>query len=254
MFIQDHLGNDYFNDFDGELVVGLRNHPNVMQNTASGVKKASGEPDFTYWVYDYTADLNLDYEVRAELLFARIKALPEGFKERVKFLEQVLIHNMEELDEYEAKQITDGLEGIMIRRAKGKYKQGRSTVKEGYLLKVKRFSHDEATIVGFEEECENTNEKEFNEVGGHTRSTVASGLIGKGMCGSFWVKSPKYDNPFKVSCGSMTHEQRREVWENQGEWINVLIRFKYFAHGMVDVPRHPLYDGVRDLADYAPEY
>ena len=38
------------------------------------------------------------------------------------------------------------------------YKQGRSTVREGYLLKVKTFLDDEATVVRFEERMHNGNE------------------------------------------------------------------------------------------------
>ena len=72
------------------------------------------------------------------------------------------IRTPEELAAYESK-ITDlGYEGLIIRDPFAPYKFGRSTVREGFLLKVKRFVDSEAVVIGIEEEMYNGNEAQTN--------------------------------------------------------------------------------------------
>jgi len=53
------------------------------------------------------------------------------------------------LETYEQKFLAQGYEGLMIRDPAGRYKQGRSTEAEGWLMKVKRFADAEAKIVDY---------------------------------------------------------------------------------------------------------
>ena len=59
----------------------------------------------------------------------------------------VTIHNAEQLTAYEEKCLADGYEGVMIRTPDSPYKCGRSTEREGWLLKIKRFEQRRAKYV-----------------------------------------------------------------------------------------------------------
>ncbi|MFM7851045.1 MAG: hypothetical protein ACKO96_03815, partial [Flammeovirgaceae bacterium] len=58
-----------------------------------------------------------------------------------------------------------GYEGVMIRGLHGPYKQGRATLKQGWLMKLKEFDDDEAVIIGYEEKMKNNNAAQVNELG-----------------------------------------------------------------------------------------
>src|SRR5690606_2631966 len=101
-FIQNYfksLPNLVLEGLDGELVVGEPNHPNVMQNTTSGVMSREGEPDFTYYVFDYWHAWNEPFSRRDTVLalfFDSMEKTIPGL--RIKHLQQVKLHTQAELD------------------------------------------------------------------------------------------------------------------------------------------------------------
>ena len=58
-----------------------------------------------------------------------------------------------------------GHEGICFRTPNSPYKQGRSTLKEQYLVKLARFIRTELKVVGFKEQFENGNPNQYNDLG-----------------------------------------------------------------------------------------
>lgn len=253
-FIQDLLGHKDLHGLDGELIVGEMNDPEVFNKTSSGVRRRTGEPDFKWIIFDDYSDHTKPFKHRIEAVKWRVESLLiDGpftcLNERLYVLPHSLIENLEQMDEYEAKMLGLGFEGIMLRGTDAAYKFGRSSVNEGGLLKVKRFVHDEAIVVGFEELMHNGNDQVINELGRTKRSSAKEGLYRSGMLGAYIVKSPKYEKEFNVSCGSMTHAERKRRWDFRAADLGNLVRFKHFPHGAKDVPRHGLYAGFRDPAD-----
>ena len=168
----------------------------------------------------------------------------------VKPLPSRLIHSLAELDEFEAEALANGFEGVMLRpAAHSVYKYGRSTLNEGLLLKVKRFTHAEAKIIGYEELMNNLNPEFKDELGRTKRTSHKDYLVRSGMIGSYIVSSPQWDKPFKVSCSAMSHAEKKERFRMFNLDLGKTIRFKYLAHGMKDVPRHGVYDGFRAEED-----
>ena len=51
-YIQSIIGNEKYNGFDGELVVGNIYDKDVFQKTTSGVMSEQGEPNFVFYVFD----------------------------------------------------------------------------------------------------------------------------------------------------------------------------------------------------------
>jgi DNA ligase-1 len=156
------------------------------------------------------------------------------------------INTVEELLKYETEVLVQGFEGVMLRSANGPYKFGRSTLKEGSLIKMKKFDDDEAIVFGFNELDKNTNEKTKDEFGYTKRSSHKEGKIGQDTLGSLDVNW----NGIHFSIGSgFTAEQRKEFWNDRNNLIGKRVKFKYFATGMKDAPRFPIFIGFRHIDD-----
>lgn len=248
-FCQDFFSDkSYLNGLDGELVVGEANHPNAMQATTSGLMSRAGCPEFTFWVFDYWTAPKLPYKARLENLQAFFQSGYGGDGARVRLLEQVLINNQEELEQYEAEQLEKGFEGVIVRAVNGLYKYGRSTAREGYLLKVKRFQDGEAVVVGFNELMRNDNEAEINVLGYIERSSHTENLTPMGVMGSLEVEDLVTGVRFSVGTG-YTMQQRSELWAVRNELVGKIVKYKHFPIGVKDAPRFPVYLGFRDPND-----
>ncbi|CAJ0901432.1 hypothetical protein R6138_04580 [Ralstonia thomasii] len=238
---------------DGELVVGSATDPNCMQNTTSGVMKRSGEPDFSFHVFDKVYPLPCEFWQRSEGVDA---ALSWGIP-RVQGVPQHMVCDLSYMDRKEAEFLAEGYEGMMIRAHDGLYKFGRSTEREGGLVKVKRFTDAEAVVVGFVEEMHNTNVATRDALGHTERSTSKAGLVGKGTLGAFVILPKGMEDFYKDKpledyprCGTgFTAVQRLAFWQQRDMFMGQVLKFKHFDHGTVDAPRHPVFLGFRAPED-----
>lgn len=231
---------------DGELIVGLPTSRTCYNESVSGVMCQAGEPNFMYHVFDMHNALG-GFHDRLSRLKNEVSSLGL-FRGRVQALHQVLLNHQADMLAYEAEQVALGYEGIILRAPDAPYKHGRSTVGEGYMLKVKRFEDSEAEIIGFEEEMFNGNEAQTNELGRTKRSTAAAGLSGKGSLGAFLVRDIKTNVEFAIGTG-LTAAQRSDYWQSQNTLLGKLIKYKFFPIGVKVAPRHPVFLGLRDRAD-----
>lgn len=226
---------------DGELM--LRDRTKTFQDVSSAVMSEDGEPDFVYNVFDFVrGDLSLAYRTRMELL----EALPVP-----EFVQKVLprmILNRSDLNLFEKKVLEQGYEGVMVRSVDGPYKCGRSTVKEGFLLKIKRFKDSEAEILGFVEQMHNANEAKKDELGHTKRSKTKAGLVGAGTLGALKVRDLKSGVEFEIGTG-FTAEQREIIWMNPLEVEKKIVKYKFQEIGVKDKPRCPVFLGFRDARD-----
>ena len=229
-----------YEHFDGELIVGSPTNPMCFRNTMSGVMSEEGEPDVTFYVFDHLEVLHERYHQRmpTDTKF--------NMKGRVKALDQVTICALSQLQQYEALALDLGYEGVILRCPNAPYKQGRSTVREGYLLKVKTFLDDEATVVRFEERMHNTNEATVSETGRTKRSSHKAGKVGRGDLGALVVSWK--GQVFSIGTG-FTDADRQHIWDNQNKYLGALVKFKYFPVGGYEAPRHPVFAGFRDRRD-----
>lgn len=244
-YVQLVLARQCYIGLDGELTIGSINAPDVYNRT-QGVMKIDGSPDFQFNVFDHRLICHATYERRRS--YAE-QVVADAREERIVMLDQTCIESMEEFDYMEETFTEDGFEGMMVRQNDPAYKFGRSSPKHGGLLKVKRFAHAEATIIGFKELMHNGNVAEVNELGRTKRSSAKEGLIGGAMMGAYICESPDYVGPFDISCGSMDWATRAAAWVNRENDRGRLTRFKHLPHGAKDKPRHGLFDGFRDPID-----
>jgi len=224
---------------DGELMVNGQTFNQIQ----SSVMTEGGAPNIEYWVFDYVkSSLKTPYEQRMKDLSALalppfcIKVIPK------------LINNVNELMICEAECLAAGYEGVMIRSPGSPYKCGRSTAREGYLLKIKRFKDSEAVVLDLKERMHNANEAEIDELGHTKRSSHKANLIPDGTLGKFVVRDLTSGIEFDIGTG-MDDALRQEVWDNKKNYIDKIVKYKYQEAGMKDKPRFPVFLGFRDPRD-----
>lgn len=242
MFIQSLLKS--YHGLDGELIVGHPTHPNVFQLTTSGVMSIEGTPNVCLYVFDcWYAEGGIDTRYNEVLKITR-----NSSKADIEVVPQIIINSLEELYKFEEDCLEKGYEGVMLRYPNAPYKNGRSTIKEGALLKLKRFSDSEAYILGMEPLLRNHNEPTKNALGHTERSSHICNKTADDLLGALNVKDIHTGIEFSIGSG-FTEEQRREIWNKQVELIGSIVKYKYFEVGVKDKPRFPIFLGFRDKRD-----
>ena len=240
---------------DGELTVGPICGKHVYNETVSGVMSEDGDPTFMFNLFDVFDVPTLPYSERYRILNQRVSRLREKMPIsgcHISILGNQLLSNLVELNSYEQRMIEMGFEGIMIRDLSSPYKYGRSTPREGFLSKIKRFKDAEAKIIGFEEKLSNSNEAKINERGLSERSSHKENMIPANTLGSLVVeiinKKLFHISTFNIGSG-FDDELRKHIWDHREEFLGKIIVFKYQPSGVLDRPRFPIYKGLRSEMD-----
>ena len=230
---------------DGELVVVGEE----FSGTSSGVMSRDGEPNFQFQIFDYVKDdLNKPFSQRlVDLRQLKLDGVLPSF---CVIVEQFLISGPNELAAFEDTIVAQGHEGIMVRKPDSPYKCGRSSFKEGYLIKIKRFVDSEAEIIGFEERFRNENEATLDELGHTKRSSSKDGLVPANTLGTILVRDIYDGREFGIGTGKgLDDNLRKTIWENKDKYIGKLVKYRYQEVGTKDLPRIPSFQGFRDESD-----
>lgn len=241
-YVQKLFGRQELNGLDGELIVGLPTAKDVFQQTSSGVMSIEGEPEVMFHVFDDFLETG-GFQRRLHTAMRRIK--------KAKCCEPVehhLVGDAAQLNSWEEDYLALGYEGVMLRSLDGPYKHGRSTAKEGYLLKVKRFEDSEARVIGYSELMHNANEAKRNELGQLERSSHKAGKVGKQTLGALLVKDLKTNVEFDIGTG-FTAEQRQLLWAMGDNLMGKIVKYKSQPTGVKEKPRFPVFLGFRDTVD-----
>ena len=230
---------------DGEWMEGNPTDFDVYNRTQSFVMSESKfSPDLHLYAFDYANPEwhGLDYLVRLEELKRLLTGHPY-----VTIVEQRLLKNQAEVLEFENECLEAGFEGIMLRTPGGRYKTNRATINEGIIYKLKRFEDAEGVVVGFVERNINNNAQTTDERGYAKRSSHQANKQAAGTLGKFKVEFQ--GQIINVGPGTFKHVELQEIWDNQDTYLQRLLKFKYFAHGVKDQPRHARARGWRDPID-----
>jgi DNA ligase-1 len=216
--------------------------------------KASAINHISYWVFDSTLNPTRGYLERYQSVLAQALGFlhtKHSFGHlHVHRLPYERIETLEALRDYEELCLAAGFEGVIVRLPNSPYKYGRSTIRQMYLGKLKRFLDAEARIVDFEEQLENTNEPTKDAKGETQRSQARSGLKGKNTLGVLVCDHPRF-GLIRIGTGKgLDQKLRQEIWDNPENYRGRLAKFKYFPIGMQDkTPRFPIFLGFRDPDD-----
>jgi len=227
---------------DGELMLALPGNFNEVQ---SAVMSVEGEPAFTFCVFDWHG--TEAFEMR---LARATNKLIELQHPQLDIVPHRTIKSPEELLALEVEWLGLGFEGVMLRCPNGPYKSGRSTEREGYLLKLKRFEDEEATVVGVVERMHNENEATTNELGLTKRSSAKAGKRPAGDLGALACVT---DDGAEFELGSgFTEQQRKELWAH-GNLEGSRVKFKHQpdpgGRQPGQAPRFPVFLGFRSDID-----
>lgn len=245
--VQALFGRAEFEGLDGELIVGDSFDPECYNRTVSGVMSRDGEPDVWFHVFDDLSAAPGAFEARSHQVMARTLNAAGA---RVFHVEHCLIHYPAVLSAYESAIVDMGFEGIMLRSVDGPYKFGRSTLREGYLLKVKRFRDDDAEIIGVEELMHNDNAATVDELGHTKRSSHKANQRGAGTLGALIARDLESGIEFKVGTG-FDAATRAELWlmHEIGVLAGKVFKYRHQPAGRVEKPRFPSWIGFRHAAD-----
>jgi DNA ligase-1 len=239
-YIQSVFASGVYDGLDGEIIVGPPNATDVFRVTNSAVMSRDGEPDFTYHVFDR-------WDMPQHGFQDRYNGLHELNLNRVRVVPHITVHDLTGLDEMEAQWLAEGYEGVMGRSLTGGYKQGRSTMNEGILWKLKRFADHEYEVIGFEELMHNDNEATINELGHTQRSSHMENKRGGGVLGALVLRHPEA-GVFRCGTG-FTAADRAEIWANRNSYLGRMAKIKHFEIGVKDLPRFPVWLGFRAEED-----
>lgn len=245
---QERFAHKEYIGLDGELVVGNPFDKNLMQQTTSGVMSEDGDPKANWHVFDKWDWPKEPYYSRA----AQAKNLVHEWEMLnpdcgLVWVPHHVVNSLDEIYALEETWVNEGYEGMMLRHPMSPYKMNRSTLREGYLLKVKRFEDDEAVIIGVKEQETNNNEATTDERGFTKRSTHQANKTAAGMLGAVLVRgiSGRWnDVEFEVGTG-FTKEQRVNLWEGRNYLTGKVICYKHFPVGVKDKPRFPTFKAFR---------
>lgn len=224
---------------DGELCIGPLADGLLYDRTRRGIMTLAGDPDFYYQVFDNWAAVGPFTKRLTELA-------PQGG--RIRLLPQTLVASPDDLLLVEQDFVTFGFEGIILRTPAAPYKNGRSTLREAGLMKLKRFQDDEAEIVGTYERQHNDNPAERSPLGFAARSTSGSGLRPAGDLGGLHcvVTTGLFCGARVDLGGAYSAEQRRALWAARAALPGRVVTFKHFSYGATDAPRFPIFKDFRD--------
>lgn len=239
------FGRPELDGLDGELVVGSPYDKNLMQQTTSGVMSFGGNPNVMFYVFDrwnspaeYMHRHNSAVAISDRFMYEGVCPLIHRF-----------VNSYDELLEAEQKYLSHGYEGVMLRDPAGRYKQGRSTVREGILLKVKRFHDAEAVVIDYEPLYRNENAQTLDERGYSKRSTHQANKVADDCLGSVTVRCIQSGQEFSIGSG-FTEDQRWNLWAEREGLLGRIVKYKSFKNaGVKDKPRFPIFLCFRDPRD-----
>jgi DNA ligase 1 len=261
--VQAMFGRKKLDGLDGELICGDPTAPDVFRRTTSVMSHTAppDAPPVRFYVFDDFTMPTLEFWARAAGAYERLSSLGVGNPQHPDCgLSRVAIKNCSTPQEVLTQQelaLAAGYEGLMINALGAPYKFGRSTAREGALLKLKLFEDAEAVIIGLEEQLRNENAATKDALGRTKRTTHKAQKTGKGTLGALRVRglNGTYKGAeFNIGSG-MDDMLRQLLWtkdtqaQPQHSPVGKVVKYKYFPGGGKTAPRFPVFLGFRDARD-----
>lgn len=243
-YIKNQLHRNLPVGADGEIYI-----PGIPFNEiSSAVMNSHFEHlNFRYAMFDiYNADTQmLGYKSRTDYM----KELA-FFADNVDILIPIEIRNHDELTLIEGEMLKAGYEGVMLRSPDSPYKMGRSTFKQHWLMKLKRFKDSEALIIGYYPLESNQNEAFKDELGHSKRSSHQANKVTQAKLGGFEVRDVHTGITFKIGSG-FDDALRESLWEgpNTNRNVNRIVKYRFQQVGTHEKPRFPTFIGFRSKED-----
>lgn len=252
---------------DGEIFLNTLRETNGFNSSKNstllkGKKKLDESVTVLYYWFDYFKTPESSYLTRIQQIQKFVCDFPKILEPLIFYVGDVICYlkiiplipekftSLSELSLFENKMIDSGFEGVIVRSGDGHYKYGRSSSKEGLMFKIKRFSDMEGLIIGFKALETNDNPQIKNALGYNKRSTNKDGKKKMDTLGSLTLQIDFNGEQIETSVGSgFTDLERQDFWNNRMELLGKVCKFKYFAYGTKEAPRHGVFLDTRDSID-----
>lgn len=168
-------------------------------------------------------------------------------------VEQTLHLNVEQVIDYYENAVNNGYEGWVGKAPSAPYKLGRSTVNEGFFIRLKPEDTFDGVVLEIIEMQENLCESTTNELGYASKKQDKDMKEGKGLAAVALVQCAEFSKPVRVSLsrGIKDYEDtnkspsRATIFLNQEMFIGKHIRFVGFKIAGMELPRSPRFDDWR---------
>lgn len=249
-YAQQAFAKPVWEHFDGELVVvDIPEGDTLYHASESAVMTNGSQVPLKWLVFDHVEYPDWPYAKR----FTLFHGLHKEFKEQgagIEVLEQRVLHCPRDVEIMEQEALDAGHEGLIVRVPNGHYKYGRSTLKQGWLIKVVRVLRSEARIIGMEEMMHNDNAATIDARGYTKRTVNQENLRPSGILGAFYVEDVHDGKRFKIGTGEgLDMALRKEIWNNIPLYDGRIVRYRYKPCGTKDLPRQPIWEGFRSTED-----
>ncbi|AFV51108.1 DNA ligase [Vibrio phage VPMS1] len=243
----EQLSDPVYSGMDGELTLAGPKWNDFNANQSAIMTKSGKPPKLIFHVFDHMSEEALSMPAERRKAYAKdhVDALNDAEMSEqfhpdieLRFCEQFLVYSAKDLRNAYDKAREAGYEGLIVMDPKAMYKHGRSTLKQGIMLKLKPSEDSEATIVGMEELMRNM------DAG---NSKCKENLVPGDMMGKLNVLW----NGLRFNIGTgFTEAQRIEMWQNQDKYLGKLAKFKFMeTHKDSGIPRSPVFIGIRHKDD-----
>jgi DNA ligase-1 len=230
-FVQAHFKAHGWHGLDGEIM--LNDPTKDFNDVQSEIMRSWGSPDFRYEVFDSTLGLNLPFEQRLTTVHTEVHRLAQK-SERIKKIIHAKATSYEYLEQCYAEALANGFEGLITRDPTAPYKQGRSTQKQQWMMKLKPIHDAEGIIIGFQELEHNLD----------TSTKQKGNMIGGNTLGAFLVRWNNIE--FAVGTGKgLTAARRKEFWDTRESLLGLPLTFSFQELSKYGVPRFPRFKGIR---------
>lgn len=236
--LKEVAGDQYL---DGELIaLDDEGEALAFNPTQSAVMTRGGRPNYTFAAFDCFRRPDMAFVERIATVDGIVNGINHPY---VTSVTHSLVQNEEEFMSYATRNLEEGYEGTMIRHPEGPYKSGRSTLKQGWLIKYKEWEDAEGVVVGFEERMHNANEDQKDNFGhakrsSHQENMLPMGTLGALLLGTAWGQ-------LRVGTG-FDDATRQEIWNGRRHYEGQTVKFKFQPFGMQDKPRFPVFLGFRE--------
>lgn len=252
--VTSNFSHANYDGFDGEMACGEETDEDLCRKTSSALSTKDSFPQVTWHLFDYVTEetRDLPYAERYAALKAYLDHLHEEnpeLKIHLRLVPMVIVHNLEELRAQDARWTNMGYEGSICRSLSAKHKSGRSTVKEGGLLRIKHFEEEDAVVLSVVEGTKNNNERQLDALGKTKRSSHKANKVPNGMVFSLICRVVKTGEIITVGSGRMRHADRIRYFQQPELIVGKTIKYKRFLHGEKDKPRFPTFQSIRIESD-----
>lgn len=238
-FIRERLADRTRSVLDGELITYSDDEMDDFNTTQSKVMSKTGEPDFSFHVFDTVS--TLAFRERLAVAEYEVNRLPYC---DFTFVQHSLANGPDDLLALEREYVAEGYEGLMARHPDGKYKFGRSTVNEQILLKLKRFDDCEVLVIDYTERLSNQNEQTRDALGRAQRTSHKANMVSTNALGSLVCEHPN-GVTFEVGTGFIEAD-RVHLWQRPTDLLGRTVKVKYQGFGPNKAPRFPVFLGFRE--------